>query len=200
MSKKKLSQDAWSQLMATLLTNIDPAQLNPKMVQLAISAPRATGRAIMAFINAGGCMEVGTNSVLNFNTDPHIPDDLSIHPEDQIGSRMTGSWKLGLDKIGLHLDAGQQGGKTIVGHELKKQLEGQRVFPAHVLDYLYEHPQMIPEVWKGKAVFFWGTIYRDSGGNLYIRYIEWNDGGWDYGYNWLGNEWSGRNPSAMMAS
>lgn len=44
------------------------------------------------------------------------------------------------------------------GHDIKKYVSNPLC--ADVLDYLLEHPEKIPEEWKGKLVFFWGTIYR----------------------------------------
>ena len=31
---------------------------------------------------------------------------------------------------------------------------------ANVLDYLLEHPELIPKKWKKYRIVFWGTIYR----------------------------------------
>lgn len=43
---------------------------------------------------------------------------------------------------------------------------------ANVLDYLLAHPELIPEDWNGKSVFFWGTIYRRLyDGRLFVRYL-----------------------------
>ncbi len=200
MAKRTLSQDAWSQLMATLLTNIDPGQLDPEMVQVAIGTPQQTGRAMQAFINAGCRMPPGAPPILNFDIDPFIPEGWSIHPEDQIASRLTGSWELDLGKIGLHLDTGQQDGKDIVGHELKRSLESQQVLPAHVLDYLLVHPELIPESWKGKDIFFWGTVYRKSVGYLYVHFLFWSSGKWRWDSFRLGSPWYDRHPCAVLAS
>jgi hypothetical protein len=59
---------------------------------------------------------------------------------------------------------------------------------------------LIPEEWKGKYVFFWGTIYRGSGDNLYVRCLCWGGGRWDWGYDWLGGGWDDGNPAAVPAS
>lgn len=31
---------------------------------------------------------------------------------------------------------------------------------ACVMDYLYLHPDLIPDDWKDKKIYFWGTIFR----------------------------------------
>lgn len=44
------------------------------------------------------------------------------------------------------------------------------------------------------------THDRNSDGNLYVRYLYWNDGQWNWNYNWLDNEWDDQNPAAVSAS
>jgi len=41
---------------------------------------------------------------------------------------------------------------------------------------------------------------RNSNGNLYIRYLYFNDGVWNRNYNWLNNDWNGNNPAALLAT
>jgi hypothetical protein len=41
---------------------------------------------------------------------------------------------------------------------------------------------------------------RNSNGNLYVRYLYWNDGAWNWNNNWLDNDWNGNNPSAVLAT
>jgi hypothetical protein len=43
-------------------------------------------------------------------------------------------------------------------------------------------------------------IYRNPNGNLYVRYLYWNDGAWNWNYNWLDNDWNDQNPAAMLAT
>ena len=49
---------------------------------------------------------------------------------------------------------------------------------ACVLDYLLEHPEMIPEAWKTKHVVFAGTIFKDAGGNRCVKALYFFDGSW----------------------
>ena len=44
------------------------------------------------------------------------------------------------------------------------------------------------------------TIGRNSDDNLYVRYLYWNDGQWNWNYNWLDNEFDAQNPAAVSAS
>ena len=41
---------------------------------------------------------------------------------------------------------------------------------------------------------------RNSDGNLYVRYLYWNDGRWNWNYNWLDNDFNGNNPAALLAT
>ncbi|MFA6253597.1 MAG: hypothetical protein WC687_05055 [Patescibacteria group bacterium] len=103
-------------------------------------------------------------------------------------------------KVKLYLAKSQKPGKLVEGNKLRKELEGQLVLNANVLDYLLAHPELIPDEWKGKAIFFWGTIYRNADGHLFVRYLCWVDGGWDWGNGWLGNGFVGSGPAAVSAS
>lgn len=44
------------------------------------------------------------------------------------------------------------------------------------------------------------TFLRNSDGNLYVRYLNWNDGRWDWNNNWLDNDWNDDNPAALRAT
>lgn len=56
---------------------------------------------------------------------------------------------------------------------------------ANVLDYLLAHPELIPESWKGSIIFFFGTQYYDSVGNICIRYLCWFGKEWGWSCRWL---------------
>lgn len=110
-------------------------------------------------------------------------------------------------KLDLFLSENQQGGKVVVGHELRKELEakgGQT--SAKVLDHLVEHPELWPESWKKDAqgntiyVFFWDDIFRNSDGDLYVRFGCWIEGEVVSDFSWLGVDWLGYDPSASRAS
>jgi hypothetical protein len=100
-------------------------------------------------------------------------------------------------KVSLYLSQRQQNGRTIGGHELRTELKSQPVLNANVLDYLLAHPELIPESWKGKNVYFWGTIYRSPGTYLYVRNLYWDDGRWRWSYDQLVNGWLGSRPAAV---
>jgi hypothetical protein len=116
-----------------------------------------------------------------------------------------GQLMLDMSKVRLHLSPNQMDGKRIEGNKLRKELASESVLNANVLDYLLAHPDLIPEDWKKdergntRYIFFWGTIYR-TGGSLYVRYLYWDGGAWIWDNDWLGSDWRGRRPSAVLAS
>ena len=38
---------------------------------------------------------------------------------------------------------------------------------------------------------------RDSDGNLYVRYLNWNGSKWNWSYNWLDNDFNSDNPAVL---
>jgi hypothetical protein len=60
----------------------------------------------------------------------------------------------------------------ITGIDFQKEIMQRPVMNATVLDWLLENPSCIPSEWKGKKIFFWGTIYRDGYDELFVRYLD----------------------------
>lgn len=135
----------------------------------------------------------GIEHVIDGDAAPMIPNGWSVE-EHQKGGVM----KFDSSKTELYLSKKQKSG-TIGGHKLREELKGKKVLNANVLDYLLANPKAIPEEWKGKAVFFWGTIYCDSGGNLYVRFLYWDGRQWRWGSHWLDSGFYGR-PALLLAS
>ena len=135
---------------------------------------------------------VTTKHVVDCDANPLVPDGWKV--EEHIKG---GQFEWDPSQIELYLDEGQQNGNSIVGKKLRQKLSGKKVMNACVLDFLLAHPELIPEEWKGKAIFFWGTVYRDSDGDLYVRYLVWSDGRWYWFYGWLGYDFNGNSPAAF---
>ncbi|MBA3789207.1 hypothetical protein H0X32_02330 [Patescibacteria group bacterium] len=108
--------------------------------------------------------------------------------------------------VELWLAEGQKNDKVIEDNKLRTEVVKKSPFNANVLDYLLANPDLIPEEWKKdeksntRHIFFWGTIYRDSLGSLYVRYLCWGDGRWYWGSYCLDYHWNGRSPAAMLTS
>lgn len=109
----------------------------------------------------------------------------------------SGQFEWGPGKVEFYLHDDQRNG-SIEGNELRKKLEGEPVLNACVLDYLLNHSELIPEEWKSKWIFFWGTIYRHPGGGLVVRYLRWDNGRWGWGTYWLGGRLHGNDLAALL--
>lgn len=132
--------------------------------------------------------------IIDCDANPFVPDGWKAE-EHQKGGQL----KFDATQVELYLSAKQNGG-SIGGKDLRDELKGKLVLNANVLDYLLANPHLIPEDWKGKAVFFWGTIYRNSDGNLYVRYLYLSGGRWYWNFYWLDSDWYDSNPAALRAS
>ena len=130
--------------------------------------------------------------IIDCNKKPFVPDGWKVETHIK-GGKM--KWSIPQ----LYLSEKQKSG-YILGTDLQKKLADKHVLNANVLDYLLAHPELIPEEWKGKYIFFWGTIYRGSDDYLYVRYLCWFGGRWNWGNHWLGRGWDGYDPAALRAS
>ena len=143
--------------------------------------------------------------VIDCDATPFIPEGFSIHPKDQIRSVVHGQFEFDSSKVILHLD-GQKNDQSIIGHELKKRLEGHTVLPANVLDFLLANSHLIPESWKVteqnwlRYIDFWGTNYRDSEGRRHIRSMDWGPGRWVSRGKYIGDGFDKLRSAALLAS
>lgn len=104
-----------------------------------------------------------------------------------------------IDAIRLYASRAQQQGRTISAAELAAELDWTRVPSARALDGLLADPHIIPGRWKGKAISFWGTRYRDDTGEVAVRYLFWNGEAWDWYFHHLG-EWLDAHCAAALWS
>jgi len=136
---------------------------------------------------------------IDCDAQPFVPDGWSVE-EHQKGGAF--KWDRNAQKDALYLSKGQAGSKYIEGNKLRKELSDKStpVLNANALDYLIANPHLIPEEWKGKYVFFWGTVYRSRGGSLFVRCLYWGGGRWDWCYDWLDYGFDGYDPAAVRVS
>ncbi len=139
--------------------------------------------------------QTSSTIIIDCDTDPMVPDGWSVE-EHQKG----GSLEWTPDKVALYVSEQQKGDKLIEGNKLRKELKGKPVFNVCLLDYLLAHPHLIPEEWKSKAIFFWGTIYRHSDGNLRVPCLLRYGDRWDCMYCGLGRNFRNFDPDAVSAS
>ncbi len=127
--------------------------------------------------------------LINCDADPYLPNGWSVE-EHQKG----GQFSFNPTKVELYLSK-----KSIVGNDLRKEIKSKKVLNANVLDYLLDQPELIPDDWKEKHVFFFGTIYRDSGDNLYVRCLHWHGSRWLWNYYWLISSFHSDDPVAVAS-
>ncbi len=134
---------------------------------------------------------------IDCDASPFVPDGWKVEEH-----RKGGIFTWDPTKVKLYLSKKQKGDKYVIGNDLRKELASQPVFNANLLDYLLkpENQHLIPEDWKGKYVFFWGTIYRSSVGDLCVRYLYWDDSAWNWNCHWLVSSFNSCNPAVVLAS
>ena len=150
--------------------------------------------------------------IVDLSTPPKLPfDGATIEANAgggkvKIEKRKDGELYVDGKKVILHLSERQQNGKVIQGHELREELTGKPVLHPNIMDALMEYPELFPESWKKdengniRYIFFWGAIFRDADGDLYVRYVYFGDGRWRVHDDWLNGGWRSSYPSALLAS
>lgn len=135
--------------------------------------------------------------IIDCDADPSVPGGCKV-VEHQKGGQL----KFDATQISLYLSAVQKSGDRIEGHKLRNELADKPVLNVNVRDYLLANEHLIPEEWKGKTVFFWGTIYIDSNDCLIVPCMWWGGGEWRWSsdYRWLGGWWRDDRPAALRAS
>lgn len=139
-----------------------------------------------------------TEHVIDCDAKPLVPEGWTVEEHRRYR-------KLAWDatKVQLYLSWRQKGEGYlgfIKGRTLQKELKDRPVLNANVLDWLLGHTHLIPEEWKDKWVYFWGTIYRDRFGDLRVRYLRWYDGRWWGHHDWIAFDWDDECPAAVRAS
>ena len=131
--------------------------------------------------------------LVDLDAPPMIPDGWKV--ESHVKG---GQFKFDPAKIdGTYLSEEQKNGGCLEGNKLRKKLQGKNPYNANLLDFYLAHPELIPDSWKGKAIFFWGTIYRNADGLLYVRCLYWCGSRWNWNYYYLVDGWSGDSPAAV---
>ena len=119
--------------------------------------------------------------IIDCDCDPYEPEDLSMKRHLRQGQL---EWDP--DKVLLHVFDEQREG-SIHGNDLYEKLKP--ILNACFLDHLLAHPHLIPEEWKGKHIFFWGTIYQDSAERQSVRYLYWDSMRWTWNFVLLDCLW-----------
>lgn len=144
--------------------------------------------------------------IINCDEKPFEPSGLTVASEsEQLPGRVRGQFIFD-GKIGLYLSECQQGMEFIRGNQLREEMANEPVLPANVLDFFLSNTSLIPENLKKndngnvRYTFFWGTVYRGSGGRQCVRCLCFNGGGWRWDCYRLGDDWDSDRPAALRAS
>lgn len=147
--------------------------------------------------------------VVDCDANPKIPSGLYLTGEGTehrkmgtitLEKRTDGKLYANGREVVRHLSPNQQNGKVIQGHKLRKELKDKQVLNARILDALLANPQLIPDEWKTGYTYFWGTIFRDADGSLYVECLCWDGSRWDWSSYWLDDDWNDCGPAASLAS
>lgn len=83
---------------------------------------------------------------------------------------------------------------------LLAELKDSRLFNVNLLDFLLEHPYLIPMEWEDKFVYFLGTVYRDEEGDETVRYLCRPQSGWASRHRKLSDPFTNEDYVAIHAS
>lgn len=156
-----------------------------------IKADSDLQRTLVEAIISDKAKDDSNRPIIDCDADPLVMTGWKVEEH-----RKGGQFNFDSSEVRLYLSNSQWGRATINGHELRKELSEKPILNANVLDYLLAHPQLIPDEWKEKAVFFWGTIYC-SDESSFVRYLSWRGGMWAWNVLWLGHDWCGGEPAAL---
>lgn len=142
--------------------------------------------------------EPSTSHTIDCDVDPFAPGGLRVVEHQKGGTFI---WDKEAQKGALYLSKRQAGTKHAEGYELLKELTDKSipVLNANVLEYLLANPHLIPEEWKGKYVFFWGTVYHVGQNVPCVCCLYWDDNGWDWDRRCLTTIFGDNNPAAVRA-
>ena len=146
--------------------------------------------------------DFGTRTI---DCDAPIPDGIKEgferRDEDQLRSRVRG--KVAVDPanpFNTFLTEGQKAGR-VGGNDVLAELRRLEVsvYGIAALEQ-FRRDGLIPDEFKGQAIFAWGDILRGGDGRRYVRYVCWGGVGWRWGYRWVGRGWSSSGSAAVRAS
>ncbi len=142
--------------------------------------------------------------IIDCNKSPFIPFNW-LRVEEHI---KCGQFTWNPEKVKFFLSANQKEGTSIEGNDLRKELKNKPVMNANLLDYLLDHPHLIPPEWrfnKGnfRYIYFWGTIYTSHAEThfdhkLFVRYLCFKEGHWKDALELLGNDFDFRRPACVF--
>ncbi len=136
------------------------------------------------------------NHIIDLTSDVFIPKEWGLESHKCIKPQI----EFDPAKLKLCLSEYQQQHRKNDGYELRAYLEDKLTLNANVLEYLLKYPEIIPETWKGKHVFFWGTIYYNALDELCVRALYWRGEFWDWNFHCLHNLFGEQFPALVVVN
>jgi hypothetical protein len=97
------------------------------------------------------------NPIIDLDIAPIAPKGWSV-----IKHKKGGAWKFNPDHLKLFYTEAQKNGRFNPS-DIEYDIRDEDVMNANLLGFLVANPDRVPKEWMGKAVMFWGTIFRDNG-------------------------------------
>ncbi len=111
---------------------------------------------------------------INTNKNPKLPF-LELKKPRIKYHKKEGIVQLDLSKAELYISEKQKTAAGASFSEVYEEVKDTNVWSASFLQYLLKYPKLIPETWKGKEIFFWGTIYQDDlNSELAVMFLYFN--------------------------
>ena len=145
--------------------------------------------------------------VIDTNADPSLeglPEGTIVKVHKVLGRLTWGEFKIRLfrtEEQKLSAVYTGEAGSEVLWHLEQEEELGMKLLNANVLDFLLEHPQLIPKSWKDKNVYFWGTMFYphpEESSDTIIRYLLWEDGKWSSSYCYMYFSWYDDEPAAVI--
>lgn len=198
MAKSIASLDRSLATAAKLLRLLREAGLPDEALQWPIDDQEMRLRLVNYWRNNGYLPSV-YNRIVNLDDAPFIPnDDWEVRDSDQFLSQAYGRFEWDPAKVDLFVSSRQKENYSIKGSVLRQELEDRVVFSASLLDWLIGNQDQIPVEYRGKLIFFWGTIYQVKN-EPWVRCLRWCGDRWNWHSRWLGSEWYSNSPALVMA-
>lgn len=148
-----------------------------------------------------GAIPTGPRRLVDCDAQPYIPDGWRIE-------RHTCRGLIEFDpaRIELFQHEKQKKGGTITGDDLFDAVKDRIGLNACVLDHSLENTGNLPGSWKKddqgrtRYIIFPDTVFRDSDDFLYVRFLFWDDGRWDWDDFRLDDDFDDQYWVALLAS
>jgi hypothetical protein len=133
--------------------------------------------------------------IVDCDAPPYVPEHWEVKEHHK------GGWiEWDVSQVKLYVSSRQQNGLWIEGNKLRQELTQLRPYNANLLDFLLKRPHLVPQEWRDKQVFFWGTVYRDRYGSMCVRCLRrlGDEFGWYRGL--LDYDWGSNRPAAVRST